>query len=47
LPDEEVIAVLTTSPEEPRIAVYYADVEAFSYKEISSIRNVWVGTVTS
>ena len=34
-------------PEEFRIAVYLADVEGFSYKEISEIAGVPTGTVMS
>jgi RNA polymerase sigma-70 factor, ECF subfamily len=47
LPDEEVKAALMTLSEESRIAVYYADVEGLSYKEIANITKVCVGTVTS
>lgn len=47
LPDDEVKAALMALREELRIAVYYADVEGFSYKEIADITNVSVGTVMS
>jgi RNA polymerase sigma-70 factor, ECF subfamily len=47
LPDDEVKAALMTLSMESRLAVYYADVEGFSYKEIAGILNVSVGTVTS
>jgi RNA polymerase sigma-70 factor, ECF subfamily len=47
LPDHEIKAALMTLREELRIAVYYADVEGFSYKEIASITNTTIGTVMS
>jgi RNA polymerase sigma-70 factor (ECF subfamily) len=47
LPDDEVKAALMTLPLEVRMAVYYADVEGFSYKEIANILSVSVATVTS
>jgi len=47
LPDDEIKAALMTLREESRIAVYYADVEGFSYKEIASITNTSIGTVMS
>ncbi|OBA82028.1 RNA polymerase subunit sigma [Mycobacterium sp. 1164966.3] len=47
LPDDEVKAALMTLREELRVAVYYADVEGFSYKEIANITNASVGTVMS
>jgi RNA polymerase sigma-70 factor, ECF subfamily len=47
VPDVAVKAALMALPEESRIAVYYADVEGFSYKEIAAILGVPVGTVTS
>jgi RNA polymerase sigma-70 factor, ECF subfamily len=47
LPDEQVIAALMALPEEWRMAVYYADVEGFSHKEIATVLNLSVGTVTS
>ncbi|MCV7444457.1 sigma-70 family RNA polymerase sigma factor [Mycobacterium paraense] len=47
LPGEAVRAALMALPEDSRLAVYYADVEGFSYKEIATILNVPVGTVTS
>jgi RNA polymerase sigma factor (sigma-70 family) len=47
LPDDEIRAALMSLREETRIAVYYADVEGFSYKEIANITNTSVGTVMS
>jgi RNA polymerase sigma-70 factor (ECF subfamily) len=47
LPDDEIKAALMTLREEIRVAVYYADVEGFSYKEIANITNTPVGTVMS
>ena len=47
LPDSEIKAALMTLHEESRLAVYYADVEGFSYREIADMMNVSVGTVMS
>jgi RNA polymerase sigma-70 factor, ECF subfamily len=47
LPDHEIKAALMTLREELRLAVYYADVEGFSYKEIAGITNSTIGTVMS
>ena len=47
LPDSDIKRALQEIPEEFRIAVYLADVEGFSYKEISDIVGVPSGTVMS
>ena len=47
LVDAEIIDALATVPEEFRLAVYLADVEGFSYKEIAEIMETPVGTVMS
>jgi RNA polymerase sigma-70 factor, ECF subfamily len=45
--DEDVKAALEALPENFRMAVLLADVEGFSYKEISEITDVPIGTVMS
>ena len=45
--DDDVKHALESLPEQFRIAVYLADVEQFSYKEIADIMEVPVGTVMS
>ena len=47
LPDSDIKRALQEIPEEFRIAVYLADVEGFSYKEIADIVAVPAGTVMS
>jgi RNA polymerase sigma-70 factor (ECF subfamily) len=47
LPDSDVKRALQEISEEFRIAVYLADVEGFSYKEIAEIVGVPTGTVMS
>ena len=45
LGDEEIAAAMATIPEDFRTAVYLADVEGFSYKEISELTEVKLATV--
>ena len=47
LPDSDIKRALAEIPEEFRMAVYLADVEGFSYKEIAEIVGVPTGTVMS
>ena len=47
LPDGDVKDALAAIPEEFRLAVYFADVEGFAYKEIADIMETPVGTVMS
>ena len=47
LPDSDIKNALAEIPEEFRMAVYLADVEGFSYKEIAEITGVPTGTVMS
>jgi RNA polymerase sigma-70 factor (ECF subfamily) len=46
-PDTELKAALQALPDDFRMAVYYADVEGFSYKEIAQIMQTPIGTVMS
>ena len=45
--DDEVRQALQQLPEPQRMAVYYADVEGFRYKEIAEILDVPLGSVMS
>jgi RNA polymerase sigma-70 factor (ECF subfamily) len=47
LPSAEITAALDALPYEFRVAVYYADVEGFAYKEIAEMMGTPVGTVMS
>lgn len=47
MPDAAITDALQALPEDFRMAVYYADVEGFPYKEIARIMNTPLGTVMS
>lgn len=47
LPDEDIRTAMAALPDDFRTAVYLADLEGFSYKEIADIMDTPVGTVMS
>jgi RNA polymerase sigma-70 factor, ECF subfamily len=47
LPDPQIKAAMQALPEQFRLAVYFADVAGFSYKEIAAIMETEQGTVSS
>ncbi len=47
MPDDNIKNALQQLPEDFRMAVYYADVEGFPYKEIAEIMDTPIGTVMS
>ncbi len=47
LPDVDIRNALAALPEDFRMAVYYADVEGYAYKEIAQIMGTPIGTVMS
>ncbi len=47
LPDSDVKRALLEIPEDFRLAVYFADVEGYAYKEIAEIMETPIGTVMS
>ncbi|MBK8468975.1 MAG: sigma-70 family RNA polymerase sigma factor [Actinomycetales bacterium] len=46
-PDSDVKRALLAIPEDFRLAVYFADVEGYAYKEIADIMGTPIGTVMS
>jgi RNA polymerase sigma-70 factor (ECF subfamily) len=47
LPDDAIVGAMMALPETFRMAIYYAYVEGFQYKEIAEIMQTPIGTVTS
>lgn len=47
IPDTRVVAALRALPAEFRDAVYFADIEGYSYKEIAAMMGTPIGTVMS
>jgi RNA polymerase sigma-70 factor (ECF subfamily) len=47
MPDPQIKAAMQALPEQFRIAVYFADVAGYSYKEIAAIMETEQGTVSS
>ena len=47
MPDDDIVAALDQLPVALRMAIYFADVEGYRYREIAAMMNVPVGTVMS
>jgi RNA polymerase sigma-70 factor, ECF subfamily len=47
LPDNDIRTAMRALPEQFRVAVYYADVEGYSFREIANLTDAPFGTVTS
>lgn len=47
LPDSDIKSAMMKLPEQFRMAVYFADVAGYSYKEIAAMMNIEQGTVSS
>ena len=47
MPDDDIVAALDQLPVALRVAIYFADVEGYRYREIAAMMNVPVGTVMS
>jgi RNA polymerase sigma-70 factor, ECF subfamily len=47
LPDHQIADALEALPDGLRMAVFYADVEGYRYKEIAEIMDIPIGTVMS
>ena len=47
LPDKDITEALEALPENLRMAVFYADVHGYRYKEIAEIMDIPIGTVMS
>lgn len=47
LPDSDIKAAMEVLPERLRLAVYFADVAGYSYKEIATLLGIRQGTVSS
>jgi RNA polymerase sigma-70 factor (ECF subfamily) len=47
LPDNDIRTAMRALPEQFRVAVYYADVEGYTFREIANLTDAPFGTVTS